>query len=267
MEEISKCDNQLIDVTHDVSETNSAQPGQLGSGDVLYCPGTGTGESETPAIDEIVDVVIEAQARATPEERADGLIRGLMFILNHHDAPKEVCDSFRTQATAYLVVQDEAVFFKRAKYITVAPMAWYLRCEAPKKPDLAFEPAAGSHWKKWSHSRRAFCRRNTHLWYSWLQGKRAALPLSDELVLTTYEEHRVAMGLSDPISKETLDSVMKELEPVLSKIEKTLLRTYGASRTGIILVNKRSQTFYTAKETTLLLHNLNYSKISLVLPV
>ena len=40
----------------------------------------------------------------------------------------------------------------------------------------------------------------------------------------------------------------------------------STSRTGTILVNKRSQTFYTAKETTLLLHNLNHSKISLVLP-
>ena len=37
------------------------------------------------------------------------------------------------------------------------------------------------------------------------------------------------------------------------------------SRTEVILVNKRLHTFYTAKETTLLLHNLNYSKISLVL--
>ena len=38
------------------------------------------------------------------------------------------------------------------------------------------------------------------------------------------------------------------------------------SRTEVILVNKRLHTFYTAKETTLLLHNLNHSKISLVLP-
>ena len=203
------------------------QGGSSASG--LYAVGTPPPDTETGALLETLEGVIEAQARVSPpEERAAGLIRGLMFILNHHGAPKDVCHSFRTQASAYLTVESEAVFFKRAKYLTVAPMAWYLRCDAPKPPDVAFHPSG--HWKRWSHSRRVFTRRNTHLWYSFLQGKRAALPLSDELVLTTYEEHRVAMGLVDPITETTYHLVMKELEPVLDKIRRTLLATYGGAR-------------------------------------
>jgi hypothetical protein len=162
-------------------------------------------------------------------KRAHGLLRGLLLILQHHDAPKAVLDSFQTQAMAYLDVESEAIFFKRAKFLTLAPMARYLKCEAPKSPDVAFQ--ASGHWKRWSHSRlNVFNRRNTHLWYSLLQGKRCALPASDALVLTTYEDHREAMNLDDPIDAETFQLVMKELEPILKRIQNRLVGLYDTNR-------------------------------------
>ncbi len=169
--------------------------------------------------------------RITPEERAQGLIRGVKFILNHHCAPKKVIESFNTQALLYLVVPEEKVFFKRAKYLTVSFMSQYLNnsetgaCEPPKVPDKPFI-SVGS-WRNWSKTRlRVFNRRNTHLWYSILQSKRSALPLSSDLVLTTYEEHRAAMGVEDPIDIELLDETMEGLEPVLDRIQRSVLRAY-----------------------------------------
>lgn len=212
-----------------------ATSGQRGStGTSLYAGGTLPENTELSAGDKMSPGV---NASVDASDRTRGLLRGFLLILNHHDAPKEVVDSFKTQAIAYLTYVDgksdgsknlvsEAIFFKRAKYLTVRPMADYLKCEnMPKVPDLDWNPSG--HYKKWSRTRlHAFTRRNTHLWYSFLQAKRAALPLSDELVLTTYEEHRIAMSLEDPIDEDTLQKVMKELEPVLSKIEKTLVSNY-----------------------------------------
>lgn len=188
------------------------------------------------------------ECRASPSERAQGLLRGLMLILAHHSAPQMVLDDFRRQATTYLTVESESVFFKRAKYLTVAPMAKYLRCEPPKQPDADF--VATGHWKRWSHGRfRVFSRRNTHLWYSFLQGKRAALPLSDELVLTTYEEHRISMGREDPIDDETLEIIMKELEPVLEKVQRQLIRRYNTNRQITFEDHMGDQWFVSDRET------------------
>jgi hypothetical protein len=158
-------------------------------------------------------------------KRAQGIIRGWTLVLAHHGASSRVLDSFRTQVTAYLDHPSEAVFFKRAKYLTVAPMAQYLRCEKPKVPDLDFKPTG--QYRNWAKTRlKVFNRKNTHLWYSFLQAKRAALPLSVDLVLTTYEEHREAMGLEDPIDDEVFDLVMKELEPVLKTVQMGVRRLY-----------------------------------------
>jgi len=165
----------------------------------------------------------------SPMERVNAILRGLVCVLDHHGVPQTVIDSFRTQVTSYLAVPDEKLFFKRAKYLTVAPMAQYLRCEAPKAPD---QPLVWTgQWKAWSHARlRVVSRRNTHLWYSFLQAKRAALPLSDELVLTTYQEHRAAMEVDDPIDDETCQSVMKELKPVLRKLKRGLAHALRVAR-------------------------------------
>jgi hypothetical protein len=178
-----------------------------------------------------------ADVKATSVERARGLLRGLRFVLAHHDAPKRVIDSFSEQVLAYLDVPEEAVFFKRAKYLTVAPMAMYLKCDAPKSPDIPFQ--AVGQYRNWANTRlRVFNRRNTHLWYSFLQAKRSALPLSHDLVLTTYKEHREAMGIDDPIDDETHSRVMKELEPVLMKISKAL-RYVVATDARTTLVERR----------------------------
>lgn len=166
-----------------------------------------------------------AGVKATPVERARGLLRGLMLVLHHHDAPKKVLDSFQTQVMAYLVHEDETIFFNRAKFLTTDFQARYLKCERPKSPDLAFEPKG--QFRNWARTRlRVFCRKNTHLWYSFLQAKRSALPLSSDLVLATYEKHRKAMEVKDPIDTITHDTVMKELEPVLKKIRNGVRRLY-----------------------------------------
>ena len=173
----------------------------------------------------------EMVSPADPISRVNQILRGLCLVLAHHGVPQPVMNSFRTQVTTYLSVPDEQVFFKRAKYLTVAYMAKYLRCEPPKKPDQDFCPTGA--WKAWSqHRLRVFSRRNTHLWYSFLQSKRAAAPLSDELVLTTYKEHRAAMEQADPLDAATCEIVMKELKPVLNKIKKQVQRKLGSQSRG-----------------------------------
>jgi len=163
-----------------------------------------------------------------------------VLVLAHHDAPKKVLDSFRTQVTDYLLVPEESVFFKRAKYLTVAPMAQYLKCEKPKVPDLDFVPTG--QFRNWAKTRlRVFNRRNTHLWYSFLQAKRSALPLSHDLVLTTYQEHRKAMELEDPIDDETHDRVMKELEPVLTRIQRSLRHVYDTDVRSDLITRREAE--------------------------
>jgi hypothetical protein len=147
------------------------------------------------------------------ELRALGLLRGLCLILKDHNAPETVFDSIRNQLFPYLAECDEGTFVKRAKYVTVWPMAKYLKgCAPPKKPDVVWVPTG--QFRNWARCRfRDFTRKNTTLWYSWLQGKRSCLPLSEEMVRTAYEEHRVAMEGKDPIDTPTKEGVMQELEP------------------------------------------------------
>jgi len=173
-----------------------------------------SGETEPPA----------AAPVSAAGERAQGLLRGFCLVLRHHNAPQGVIDSLRNQVLVYLSMDGEApltehAFVKRAKYLTCAPMSWYLKdgCEPLKKPPVAWKPTG--QLRNWLRPRlRSRSTRNTHLFYSWLQGKRAALPLTEEMVHTAYEEHRVAMGLPDPIDDDTHDSVMAVLEPVLAEV-------------------------------------------------
>ena len=174
-------------------------------------------------------------AVSVEEDRARKLVRGIMLVLDHHGAPEGVCNSFRAQAMSYLTVESEDIFFKRAKFMTVAPMAKYLKCVAPKAPEevpswmsSGKENNKKNVLKKWLHSRMNFSAKNTHFWYSYLQSKRSAAPASDELVLTTYEEHRAAMSREDPCDDETFNVVLKELGPVLTKIAKTVKFQYDA---------------------------------------
>jgi hypothetical protein len=156
-------------------------------------------------------------------------------VLKHHNAPQGVIDSLRNQVLAYLSMDGDApltesAFVKRAKYITCAPMSWYLKdgCEPLKKPPLAWKPTG--QLRNWLRPRlRSRSTRNTHLFYSWLQAKRAALPLTEEMVHTAYEEHRVAMSQPDPIDDETHDGVMRALEPILTEVCSELLSCYQPS--------------------------------------
>jgi hypothetical protein len=121
-------------------------------------------------------------------------------------------------------VEDESVYFKRAKYIGVKYMAWYLKQEMPEAPPVDFVHTGA--WRKWARSRRFVNRRNTHLWYSILQAKRCAVPLGKEMVLATYEKHRKAMSLEDPISEDALELVFDGLLGVLEPIRRKLTASY-----------------------------------------
>jgi len=192
----------------------------------------GQGASENASLDPGETEPPVADPMGSANERAQGLLRGFCLVLEHHNAPAAVIHSCRNQVLAYLsrdgdAPLTESAFVKRAKYITCAPMSWYLKngCEPLKKPPVAWKPTG--QFRNWLR-RRLWSRstRNTHLFYSWLQGKRAALPLTEEMVHTAYEEHRVAMGQPDPIDDDTLEGVMQELEPVLADVCTQLLSTY-----------------------------------------
>jgi len=170
--------------------------------------GSGTTGKASPAVD----------------ERAKGLTRGWVQILKAHRCPRNVIDDCRRQLKNYLKVESTAIYFKRAKYIGVRYMAWYLKVEMPEVPDMDFVPSGA--WKKWSKSRRHFNRSNTHLWYSILQAKRCALPLTEDMVLATYVKHRIAMSREDPIDEDTLESVFQQLIGVLEPVRRALTRAY-----------------------------------------
>lgn len=173
------------------------------------------GETEPPAGDEL----------SPGEERAHGLVRGLCLVLRHHNAPKSVMDSFKTQTLAYLNCE-EAVFVKRAKWLTTYPMAVYLGAEKPKEPAVVLKYRG--QYRNWSRLRlRDFTKRNTHLWYSFLQAKRACHPLTEEMVHSAYEEHRAAMEIEDPITPSVLEGVLEELEPVLAEVASQVARSYA----------------------------------------
>jgi len=187
-------------------------------------PSVDPGETEPPVASATDDA---------SELRAQGIIRGFLLVLKHHNAAGPVIDSARNQLLAYLSKDPggtpltESAFVKRAKYVTCAPMSWYLKngCEPLKEPPVVWKPTGQfKHWARvrlWDRSVK-----NTHLWYSWLQGKRAALPLTDEMVLGAYEDHRVAMEQADPINTETLDGVMLALEPRLKVYAEMLTQAY-----------------------------------------
>lgn len=166
-----------------------------------------------------------------PCQRAWALVQGLTLVLEHANAPKPVRQSFRDQVLPYLTVDSESVFFKRAKYLTCAPMARYLKNEAPAAPDQDIE-FSGS-WARWSKSRMLTNVSNTHLWYSFLQAKRAAMPATEGIVFETYQKHRAAMEVDDPglSNPEIVDSVLSELEPLLKQVRSDVIRDVGLRET------------------------------------
>jgi hypothetical protein len=188
---------------------------------------------EAPVDPGVTEPPVASVTKLTSEQRAQGILRGFLLVLKHHNAPKAVRDSLRNQMLAYLSRGpqgedlEEGMFVKRAKYVTCAPMSWYLKsgCEPLKEPPVVWKPTG--QFRNWARVRlwdRSV--KNTHLWYSWLQGKRAAHALSDEMVLGAYEDHRKAMEQPDPINTETLEGVMLALEPRIKVYAELLTKAY-----------------------------------------
>jgi hypothetical protein len=147
--------------------------------------------------------------------------------MTHHSAPFEVVASLREQLEAFLTVDEEEKFLKRAKYIVLWPMSAYLKNEAPAPADQPFH-FTGRFWR-WARQRiNCFSRKNTHLWYSFLQSKRAALPVTPEIVLSNFQKHRSQMETSDPLRADSdedmalLDEVLENLSPILRTLRKKL---------------------------------------------
>jgi len=167
------------------------------------------------------DVPGEAEPRPPRRERVVELLRGVSFVLRHHNAPEEVVRSFNQQASDYLDVEEESTFIKRAKYLLAAPMAVYLSNKPPPAPDVEWTPKGS--WLRWSKGRlRAFRERNTHLWFSFFQAKRSAATVSSDIVLENLEKHRAQMAKDDPLSgpehDELIDELMTLLEPILRQL-------------------------------------------------
>lgn len=146
----------------------------------------------------------------------DGLLRGVSLVLTHHSIPQVLLAEFQQQARAYLTCDDEMTFVARAKFLLCAPMARYLKNEAPPSPDVVY--VWRGRVRRWMRSRMSFCAKNTHLWWSFYQAKRACAPVSEGYVKYTYEKHRRQMAASDPIDEETFSLIMAQLEPVLDEL-------------------------------------------------
>jgi hypothetical protein len=137
-------------------------------------------------------------------ERTDALVRGFVFLLEHHGAPSRVTCQLKEQLHNYLDTSDaEGVWLNRAKYVMTYPLAKFLRNELPPSPGVVFRPTGAL--RRWMKARlNAFCRKNVHLWYSWLQVKRCALSVSDTMVAAAYEKHFKQLTMPDPCSESSV---------------------------------------------------------------
>jgi hypothetical protein len=152
----------------------------------------------------------------SPSAAVVGLLRGVRLVLTHHRMSQELLDDFVEPLSQYLRCDDEVTFVARAKHFLCSPMARYLGCEEPPRPDVVFTWTGGV--RRWFRSRMKFCPKNTHLWWSFFQAKRACAPISEDYVRYTYEKHRRQMAAPDPIDDDTYTVIMAELAPVLSKL-------------------------------------------------
>jgi hypothetical protein len=144
-------------------------------------------------------------------DRTIALLRGLDLILEHHEVPINIRAALDTQVHAYLDSSiSEEVWLKKCKYLLTYPLAKYLRNAAPAKPDDgSFEPSG--HLRSYLQCRLlAFCRKNTHLWYSWFQAKRCTLPLSEETIKSTYEKHYQTLSKEDKGCDKTIEAIFAD---------------------------------------------------------
>ncbi|GFM95147.1 RNA-dependent RNA polymerase [viral metagenome] len=160
-------------------------------------------------------------------ERFFGLFRGFAVVLLHHGAPFAVVLTAGENVMQYLCTDDEALFFKRAKWLVAYPMARFLRNPLPATPkgettSEGFKMTGC--FRRWSNPRFVrYSRKNQHLWFSWFQCKRAALAISDTLGLMAQFDHRKNMERDDPADDELVDAVVAILEPLLCDINDLLV--------------------------------------------
>lgn len=154
-------------------------------------------------------------------QRTDALLRGLLLILEHHDANEVVRGELVKQIHSYLDTSDsETVWLKRCKHLLCFPLAKFLRNPLPPSPDKVFKPSG--ILRSWFKARlNAYNRKNIHLWYSWFQAKRSTLPLSDEVVSATYEKHLETLTSHDPATHDVyrtlvLDEIFED--PIFRKV-------------------------------------------------
>lgn len=155
-------------------------------------------------------------------DRTDALVRGLLIIVEHHDAKQEVCCALREQVHNYLDNStDESVWLKRCKYLLCYPLARYLKNELPPAPDVSFKPSGVL--RGWMKARfNAFTDKNAHLWYSWFQTKRSTLPLSESIIDQTYDKHLETLTKPDEGDAATIESIMTNSDflSVLNKVRR-----------------------------------------------
>lgn len=156
------------------------------------CTNLGKGPEQLPDFSrDVVDL----------EKMSDAVIRGLVLVLTHHNAPKSIRDELSVQLHRYLDVSvSEKVWLDHVKHALNFPLARYLRNDPPAPPSRGVFTPTGS-LKRWIRNRlNAFNKKNSHLWYSWLQAKRAALPLGLNEVNRIMSTHFETLTSPDPCS-------------------------------------------------------------------
>lgn len=166
-------------------------------------------------------------------ERTSAVVRGLLVVMEHHDAPKVIRQALDQQVHEFADnLENEMVWLKCMKYILTYPLARYLRNELPPSPPKVFTPRGAL--RKWMRLRLlTFCRANSHLWYSWLQAKRAALPLSEDVIESTYQDHLKTLTKEDEGDESVINEIFEDetFRTVLDKVRKDMTSNlkHGAS--------------------------------------
>jgi len=157
-------------------------------------------------------------------DRTDALLRGFELLLGHHQCPYNLFCQLKSQLKIHLNnVPGEDVWLGRVKSLLASPLAKYLRCEAPPKPDVEFR-VSGRVWKWLRNRLRVFNRRNTHLWFSWFQIKRCALECSPDFVEQTYLDHQESLTSPDQGDDLAIAKIFKD---------KTFLRVLERAARGV----------------------------------
>lgn len=143
-------------------------------------------------------------------DRTDAVLKGLLLLLEHFGAEKEIGLQLASQLHAYLdTSSDETVWLKRCKYVYTYPLAKFLKCELPPSPDVAFKASGGI--RNWMKSRlNAFNRPNVQFWYSWFQCKRSTLPLSEDIIEQNYEKHLQTLTKVDNGDDQTIRAIFRD---------------------------------------------------------